>query len=248
MNKTTKGFTLIELLVVISIIAILMAVMMPALGRAREQAKVTICSSNLKQQIMSVSLFAEDNEGYLPSGAITTESSDWGGSSNLYWKDVITPYNEILTAKGTNYLSHEYVGSIYECPSKPAIYGWGKYGYGWNIDYFGYRPRFARQDDGWKTRITNVQDPTTLLIGDNFDVYPQTTEIIEQVIFLLPTKADFKTERHKEGGMYAGVDTHIEMLKWAAVEDRSVSNRYGVTFGWSGYWVTINPKFTPQRD
>lgn len=247
MYKTAKGFTLIELLVVISIIAILMAIMMPALGRAREQARLTVCSSNLKQQILSISLFAEDNDGYLPSGAIVRESSDWEGGQ-IYWKDVITPYNEIFNAKGKDYKSHEHVGSIYECPSKPAIYGWGKYGYGWNIDYFGYRPKYARHDRGWRTRITNVQDPTTLLIGDNFDVFPASTEIIEQVIFLMPTRADFSTERHRKGGMFAGIDTHVEFLEWATVEERTVSNRYGVTFGWSGYWAMINPKFTPQRD
>ncbi|MGE4286803.1 MAG: type II secretion system protein, partial [Phycisphaerae bacterium] len=44
-----KGFTLIELLVVISIIAMLMAIMMPALGKARESARMTLCKTNLKQ-------------------------------------------------------------------------------------------------------------------------------------------------------------------------------------------------------
>jgi prepilin-type N-terminal cleavage/methylation domain-containing protein len=44
-----KGFTLIELLVVISIIAILMAIMIPALRKARESAKTVVCASNLRQ-------------------------------------------------------------------------------------------------------------------------------------------------------------------------------------------------------
>ena len=50
--KRTKGFTLIELLVVISIIAILLAILMPALNRVREQGKRISCMSNLKQLML----------------------------------------------------------------------------------------------------------------------------------------------------------------------------------------------------
>ncbi len=56
-----KGFTLIELLVVISIIAVLMAIMMPALGKARESAKRLVCGTNLKQTYMCMGLYAADN-------------------------------------------------------------------------------------------------------------------------------------------------------------------------------------------
>ena len=49
MDKRTKGFTLIELLVVIAIIAVLMAILMPTLNRAREQGRRAACLANLKQ-------------------------------------------------------------------------------------------------------------------------------------------------------------------------------------------------------
>jgi prepilin-type N-terminal cleavage/methylation domain-containing protein len=61
-----KGFTLVELLVVISIIALLLAIIMPALGKAREQAQKTICLSNLKQIGIGTLLYAEDNLGFFP--------------------------------------------------------------------------------------------------------------------------------------------------------------------------------------
>ncbi len=57
------GFTLIELLVVISIIAVLMSIMMPALGKARENAKNVICRTNLKSQITPQFMYAGDNNG-----------------------------------------------------------------------------------------------------------------------------------------------------------------------------------------
>jgi len=51
--KRTNGFTLIELLVVIAIIAILMAILIPTLNRAREQGKRAVCLSNLKQMMLA---------------------------------------------------------------------------------------------------------------------------------------------------------------------------------------------------
>ncbi|ARN56406.1 type II secretion system protein [Sedimentisphaera salicampi] len=62
-----KAFTLIELLVVISIIALLMAVLMPALGRAREQAKSTVCQTRLKQWGVIWNVYTDKYGGRFPS-------------------------------------------------------------------------------------------------------------------------------------------------------------------------------------
>lgn len=61
-----RAFTLVELLVVISIIAVLLAVLIPAMNKAREQAQVTVCASNLKQNQLSLSFYANENKGYWP--------------------------------------------------------------------------------------------------------------------------------------------------------------------------------------
>lgn len=70
----SPGFTLIELLVVIGIIALLMAVLLPALQRARRQAQTMICRSRLRQWGLTLTLYTENHEGHFP-----TSLSGWGG-------------------------------------------------------------------------------------------------------------------------------------------------------------------------
>jgi len=65
-KKTTKAFTLVELLVVISIIALLLAVLMPTLQKARAQAMRIVCGSGLKQQGIGFTLYASDSNNKYP--------------------------------------------------------------------------------------------------------------------------------------------------------------------------------------
>jgi len=61
-----RAFTLIELLVVISVIAILMAILMPALSRVRTQAQLTVCRNNLRNYGLTARMYSDDNDGEFP--------------------------------------------------------------------------------------------------------------------------------------------------------------------------------------
>jgi len=75
-----KGFTLIELLVVISIIALLMAILMPALAKVRQIAQRVVCGSHLKGVGSAMSIYATEQEGKYPRAG--GKDSIWGASIN----------------------------------------------------------------------------------------------------------------------------------------------------------------------
>ncbi len=81
--RTNRAFTLIELLVVISIIAVLMAIMMPALNKARFQAQKSICGNNLKQVTVALAGYQADNKGKM---APSVNGHNWGRpeTGNVY--------------------------------------------------------------------------------------------------------------------------------------------------------------------
>jgi prepilin-type N-terminal cleavage/methylation domain-containing protein/prepilin-type processing-associated H-X9-DG protein len=94
--KRKQGFTLIELLVVVAIIAMLLAVIIPALGKAKEMVKKTICKNNIRNQAMGTVLYSEGNNGWVP----TYPAGNW------FWDVAFATTNEISRESGIDYKSY----------------------------------------------------------------------------------------------------------------------------------------------
>jgi len=113
-ERRVNAFTLIELLVVIAIIALLLAILLPSLGRAKEQAKMTRCLSNLKQIGLAMHAYAGDYDYLLPRAEMRPGIAIYTGV-DMRWPVLFMPY---VGGVGDDFEEY-YELEIYDCPSYP---------------------------------------------------------------------------------------------------------------------------------
>jgi len=120
--RNSKGFTLVELLIVVAILSMLVAMLLPTLGKAKDLARDVVCQSNLRSMWPAMRFFAEDHEGYLPPVAHATHGT---------WNQLLANYGKDNSgwAPETSYTAKE----NFECPSYEyeSISRRGCYGMNW---------------------------------------------------------------------------------------------------------------------
>lgn len=223
---TRRAFTLIELLVVVSIVALLIAILLPSLAAARDQAKSARCMANMRPLSVAVTLYAEDNNGWYPSwgfahGGAGTPLNSWIAKLGPEYCAVWDPNDPNQSAPPANYLLR--------CPSDRSPH-WGEK-IGKQVRQSSYASNYMLVDGAFYNRTRFVTKPSTTcfwveLVDENVknQGYPVADHVhpdnwTQNLVFATSDKqlkelaaVEVALERHAGRANYAMLDGHVERL------------------------------------
>ncbi len=232
-HKPIHGFTLIELLVVIAIIALLLAILMPSLKKAKEMAKRAYCLSNTKQLTLAWMMYANDYEGKIVnSHSLVAGDGGWTPSimtSPTAMKDPEVQLKELETG-----LLWPYVGKskgVFRCPTQRKEI---KRSYNISHAMNFYQPPFEPMPSApYVRKISDMKSTASRIVF--VDEYSVTWGPWSQW-YTKPAWFNRPNVQHGDGTNFSFADGHSEYWKWkdaftleiAALDYVAYSAQFGV--------------------